>query len=707
MNILQEDMIHDILIDNKQKSAVRRLLDANKFVMAVFVVRIITEIITNDFFKHPARIITAIIVYLIHFLLPIFVGKYERHAAKLSLILGEMVTFNMMLLAFKYHPQEDLFWIQAGALVSFFYQDFVLSSIKHIIFFSIKQVLIWLVAGLYFEKIPLSDVGAFLYSMISLMMLYFSCAYYDYLKDIDMCKSRLEVQITNNKLTSIVESISDMISVISSNNDALFENAAFKYYVKDKSIIDYFIECKYQRNYPENQNQSNEILQDIKAAFSLKIDDEINFGITQYNNELIEWRGKLIIWENSLSMILFGKNVTNLLKLQKESSENEYKSVLLRTVSHELRTPINAILAMTQMIKTTELTKDNIQRINVISASCSYQLCLINDLLDYAQIIAGCLKISVASFNILHLLSECINLIEVQLKDSQVTFSLKVSELPENLISDPHRIKQILLNLLSNAKKFTLIGSITLDVIYSNGYLNIRCIDTGIGISSEKLSILFTQFGRISESSSINPQGVGLGLLISNMLVKELGGDGIKVESEVNQGTCFSFNLKADEGKEILDIADENTQIYIPSIFTKSLTENFKILIVDDTYFNILAYTEIFKSEGIICEYSLNGEDALKKLKEKYFSCVLMDCEMPIIDGWETTKRIKEMKIKKEIWYSPVVIACTANNLESIQQKCLDAGMDDIIIKPCAKELLIAKVKHWINTIKIIPRENH
>ena len=142
MNILQEDMIHDILIDNKQKSAVRRLLDANKFVMAVFVVRIITEIITNDFFKHPARIITAIIVYLIHFLLPIFVGKYERHAAKLSLILGEMVTFNMMLLAFKYHPQEDLFWIQAGALVSFFYQDFVLSSIKHIIFFSIKQVLI-------------------------------------------------------------------------------------------------------------------------------------------------------------------------------------------------------------------------------------------------------------------------------------------------------------------------------------------------------------------------------------------------------------------------------------------------------------------------------------------------------------------------------------------------------------------------------------
>ena len=126
------------------------------------------------------------------------------------------------------------------------------------------------------------------------MMLFFFCAYYDYLKDIDMCKSRLEVQLTNNKMTSIVESISDMISVISSNNDTLFENAAFNHFVKDKSLIDYFKESKYQGNYPEKQNQNNNILRDIKDAFSLKIGDEINFGITQYNNELIEWRGKLI-----------------------------------------------------------------------------------------------------------------------------------------------------------------------------------------------------------------------------------------------------------------------------------------------------------------------------------------------------------------------------------------------------------------------------
>ena len=259
-------------------------------------------------------------------------------------------------------------------------------------------------------------------------------------------------------------------------------------------------------------------------------------------------------------MILFGKNVTNLLKLQKECSESEYKSTLLRTVSHELRTPTNAILAMTQMIKSdSSISRDNIARLNVISASCTYQLCLINDLLDFAQIIAGCLKISKISFSIYQLLSECINLMEVQLQERNIRFELRIFEISENLITDPHRLKQIILNLLSNAKKFTLSGSIILEVSYSDSQLHIHCIDTGIGIPPDKLSVLFTQFGRINDSSSINPQGVGLGLLISNMLVKELGGDGIHIESEIGKGSCFSFSLNIEEVKNSeIDIAEEN-----------------------------------------------------------------------------------------------------------------------------------------------------
>ena len=147
--------------------------------------------------------------------------------------------------------------------------------------------------------------------------------------------------------------------------------------------------------------------------------------------------------------------------------------------------------------------------------------------------------------------------------------------------------------------------------LWTNKQLLIKCIDTGIGISPEKTNVLFTQFGRIDDTFSINPQGVGLGLAISNMLVKELGGDGIKVVSELGKGSCFSFSISLKEIQgSLLEIPEENIKIIIPSIFIKSLLNKIEVLIVDDTYFNVMALMQILKTEGINCSYSLNGEDA-------------------------------------------------------------------------------------------------
>ena len=311
-------------------------------------------------------------------------------------------------------------------------------------------------------------------------------------------------------------------------------------------------------------------------------------------------------------MVLYGRFVTHIIQLEKDSTENQYKSALLRTVSHELRTPINAVIVMTEMIRTSErISKETEDRLDIISGSCTYQLCLINDLLDYAQIIAGCLKISKIPFNITNILTECLNLIKIQLQGQEIIIRLTTLNLPETIISDPYRIKQILLNLLSNAKKFTIKGFISLEAEWTNKQLLIKCIDTGIGISPEKTNVLFTQFGRIDDTFSINPQGVGLGLAISNMLVKELGGDGIKVVSELGKGSCFSFSISLKEIQgSLLEIPEENIKIIIPSIFIKSLLNKIEVLIVDDTYFNVMALMQILKTEGINCSYSLNGEDA-------------------------------------------------------------------------------------------------
>ena len=395
---------------------------------------------------------------------------------------------------------------------------------------------------------------------------------------------------------------------------------------------------------------------------------------------------------------MFGKNVSHLIQLEKERSENQYKSALLRTVSHELRTPINAVLSMTELVKNSEnVSNENQERLEIISASCNYQLCLINDLLDYAQIIAGCLKISKIPMNLNDLLCECLALIKFQIREQDVHLELKTFNLPEIIVSDPYRLKQILLNLLSNAKKFTRKGFIELEARCINKQLKINCKDTGIGIPSDKIAILFTQFGRIEENFSINQQGVGLGLVISNMLVKELGGNGITVTSEAGMGSCFSFNIEIKEiPTSLMEIPEENTKISIPSIFTKSLLHKVEILIVDDTYFNVLALMQILKSEGITSCYSVNGEDALLKIKKKNFDCILMDCEMPILNGWETTKKIHKLKAKKKLKKVPPIIGFTAHTSEDIKTKCFDSGMDDLIIKPCPKETMMAKIRYWL-----------
>ena len=405
-------------------------------------------------------------------------------------------------------------------------------------------------------------------------------------------------------------------------------------------------------------------------------------------------------------MIIFGKEVTELIKLQKESMENKYKSSLLRTVSHELRTPTNAMLTMAQcLLESNQLSKENLERVNIMSSSCTYLLCLINDLLDYAQIMAGCLKILKVSFDLKKLLTECLKVIEIELSYTEVKSDIiYLTSIPEEMISDPYRIKQIVINLLSNAKKFTKKGSIILEVAYEDYDLMISCKDTGTGIEEEKISKLFTLFGKL-EDTLMNPQGVGLGLYISNMLVHELGGKDIEVKSKLGEGASFSFCIKVESVHHSLsgsDVADENSNIMMPCNVAAKLLKKDSILIVDDTYFNILAYVQIFKSEGFECFYALNGNEAIEKTKKYTYDCIIMDCEMPTLDGWQATKQLKKLSLAGEINKLPPIIGASSHDTDSIKYKCIDSGMDDIIFKPCPRKDIINKVRHWIEASKFL-----
>jgi signal transduction histidine kinase/CheY-like chemotaxis protein len=698
----QNYKVHEILREIKHNSAIQRLNFANQIGVVLGIISGVSELLTHDILSHYGTKIALIFINLFHTLAPIVLRKNSGYAKMISIGLAELINIILISYAFVIHKDTEMIWIHLSALTIFFYESYLFSDVKWLLLFSLKQTGIWVISGYMFSRISLKDPSSLFTGISGTAIYYFSCCYFEYLKDIEMCKSKLEVLSTNEKIVSIVESIPDSILVITKEINSVFTNSNFRSLLGDKSILQYLTDSKYQRRYFGHNESKAAIIDDFKESFELELGTEISFGITEQNKELTEWKGKIINWEDTVSMILFGKNVSNLIKLEKESSENQYKSALLRTVSHELRTPINAILAMTEMIKSSQhMSLENIERLEIVSGSCSYQLCLINDLLDYAQIIAGCLKISYIPFNVKQLLTECLKLIEIQTYGSSLKLDLVVGEIPETIVSDPYRIKQIILNLLTNAKKFTQKGCILLEALYSNKTLTIKCTDTGIGIPPEKLSILFTQFGRIDNSSSINPHGVGLGLVISNMLVKELGGDKIYVSSELNKGSCFSFSISLDEMHgNLMDIAEENVRVVLPCIITKSLLDKTEILIVDDAYFNIIAISQILKTEGINCSYALNGEDALNKIRNTKFACVLMDCEMPILNGWETTTRIKELYEKNEIDSIPAIIASTAHSSETIKQRCFDCGMDDIMIKPCPRDIMINKIKYWVQKYK-------
>lgn len=625
-------------------------------------------------------------------------SKNRKLTGPVSLVIGEILNLSLVYFTYILYPNYGIIWSQMSAYVIYYYQAFMIKSFSGCVIISVKQSAVWIFSGIYLQRINIEEPSVLLSACFSLFALMLSAFYFEYLKENDICLSKCQVKIMSEKMSLIVETIPDCISVISTDLIELFANSSVRHLTEKESIIDYLklssIVTKYEP-FPKN----NPILNDIKTALESTVGTTYSFGILEKDGNYIEWSGKIITWEENRAIILSGRNVTKIIRLEKENSENSYKSTLINTVSHELRTPTNAILTVGSLIKESkELSTINEERIDILLGSCSYQLCLINDLLDYAQIVAGSLKIFPVPFNFYEFLEDCTKFIELQL-GNQIQLLKIVENVPDVIITDHNRIKQIILNLLSNARKFTLKGCITLEFLYSSPYLFVKCKDTGVGIPKEKVSKLFKHFGTLEESSSINQQGVGLGLVISNMLVHKLGGQGIKVESKEGFGSSFSFFIQIEELEtDSSDVANEESHITIPTILVKSLQSKNEILIVDDVFFNIMAYIQIFKSEGILCSYALNGEEAIEKIMEKKFSCILMDCEMPILDGWETTIKLNKLKNMGEIISLPHIIGTTAHTDEGNRKKCFDAGMDDVILKPCSKETLINKVKNWILT---------
>ena len=538
--------------------------------------------------------------------------------------------------------------------------------------------------------------------------------------------------------------------------------------LKNIRIEDYHPQEEHStKSYPSDESVLGEYLdQIIKSKNGLHNNMQLHCSFINSKEEKKIFEVKIfqLIWDSQKAYSFLFNDISYREALISLKMENQNQEKALATVAHEMRNPINGLLGIVKLMEKISHNPKIIKCVSLIQTNISIMLSILNSILDIEQLKKNKLQLNITKFDVSELLENIHSLYEFQLSMKNLQLFTKIDfNTVKTLNTDKNRLNQIIINLVANALKFTKKGSITISVgedPEDPKKVMFRVTDTGIGIKPEDCSKLFQTFGKLQSTSKINPQGVGLGLMISNSLVKVLNrnepNNQIKVESEVDKGSTFYFSIYKDYEMEsmsdiVIEVTEEADIKSEGEESEKNLLREFrmnqndfasfcnhlsvgrhptpvesnlddillgeirfhdrdserdapptmKALVVDDDIFNFIAAKELLKTYGFTSYYANDGGEVLPKIEKLNeesvkIDLILMDCEMPLVDGFEAASLLKKKMETGELYKIPI-IGLSGNSEKDIEEKCLASGMDRLITKPITDD----KIQKVISVYKL------
>lgn len=473
----------------------------------------------------------------------------------------------------------------------------------------------------------------------------------------------------------------------------------------DKNMATYYVNTT-MVGFLENMDNDLDELDDLTISEMVEakasMDDLIAFSRI---NEFISILGILIA---VIICLFFCVKLTTKLANAKQEADaaNQSKSLFLARMSHEIRTPINAIIGMNEMILREEDRQDIIEYGLDVKRSAYTLLSTINDILDLSKIESGKMELVLVEYDVSSLLYDIVNMISMKAKDKGLEVILSVDEnVPSRLYGDDVRLRQILINLLNNAVKYTESGSVTLtvksEIKNQKAFFDFEVKDTGIGIKEEDIKRLFAEFERIEEKRNRNIEGTGLGMSIVTQLLALMDSQ-LKVQSVYGEGTSFYFSIEQDivDASPIGDIEEhikEQSEEYKYEV--SFVAPDAKLLVVDDNMVNRKVFVSLLKDLKMYIDEASGGYECIDMLSENTYDLVFLDHMMPDLDGVQTLEKIYELPGWKE--KNIPVIALTANALSGAKEMYLELGFADYLSKPFRPEILEEMIYHYLPKDKL------